>query len=123
MQVTRLYSGSDGETHFEDIEVSQQEASAGALSRRLAVESLLFRTTPGDYEPARHLAPRRQFIINLDGEVEIEAGSVTRRFGPGTLIFAEDLSGRGHVTRDVGGVRRSLVIPVADDFELDSLRP
>ena len=57
MQVIRLYSGTDGESHFEDIEVSQQEAGVGALSRRLPVESLFLRTTPGDYEPARHLAP------------------------------------------------------------------
>ncbi|MCZ6707998.1 MAG: hypothetical protein O7A71_08650, partial [Chloroflexi bacterium] len=122
MQVTRLYSGSDGESHFEDIEVSLQEAGAGALSRQLPVESLFLRTTPTDYEPARHLAPRRQFIINLDGEVEIEAGATTRRFGPGTIIFAEDLTGRGHVTRDVGGARQSVVIPVPDDFDLDRLR-
>lgn len=125
MQVTRLYSGDDGETHFEDIDVSLQETGAdgGALSRRLQAESLFLRTTPAGYEPPRHLAPRRQFIINLDGEVEIEAGGATRRFGPGSIIFAEDLTGRGHVTRDVGGPRRSVVIPVPDDFDLDRLRP
>ncbi len=122
MQITRLYSGADGESHFEDIEVSLQGSAAGEVSARLPVESLLLRTTPGDYEPARHLAPRRQFIINLDGEVEIEAGSSTRRFGPGSLIFAEDLTGHGHVTRDVGGARQSVVIPVPDDFDLDRLR-
>ena len=92
------------------------------LSRRVAVESLLFRTTPGEYDPARHLAPRRQLIINLDGEVEIEAGAITRRFGPGSIIFAEDLTGRGHVTRDVGGARQSVVIPVPGEFDLDRLR-
>ena len=123
MRITRLYSGADGESHFEEIEAELRDGAAGARSVPLSVESLILRTTPGDYEPARHLAPRRQFIINLDGEVEIEAGGATRRFGPGTLIFAEDLCGRGHVTRDVGGARRSLVIPVADDFDLDSLRP
>jgi hypothetical protein len=123
MQVIRLYSGDDGETHFEDIEVSLVGSERGALSRLLDAESLTFRATPGDYEPARHLAPRRQFIINLDGEIEIEAGSETRRFGPGSIIFAEDLEGRGHVTRDVGGPRSSIVVPVPDDFDLDRLRP
>jgi len=122
MQVTCLYSGDDGESHFEDIDVSLREAGPAALSRRLDAESLTLRTTPGDYEPPRHLAPRRQFIVNLDGEVEIEAGPTTRRFGPGSIIFAEDLTGRGHVTRDVGGPRRSIVIPVPDDFDLDRLR-
>ena len=123
MQVTRLYGGDDGETHFEDFEVSLMGSERGALSRRLEVESLFFRSTPADHEPARHLAPRRQFIVNLDGEVEIEAGSDTRRFGPGSIIFAEDLEGRGHVTRDVGGPRSSIVVPVPDDFDLDRLRP
>ncbi len=123
MKVTRLYSGDDGETHFEDIDVSLVDSEAGSLSRRLAAESLFFRETPGDYEPTRHLAPRRQFIVNLDGEVEIEAGGEVRRFGPGSVIFAEDMTGRGHVTRDVGGHRRSIVVPVPDDFELDRLRP
>lgn len=122
MRITRLYSSADGESHFEDIEVKLHDGASGARSTPLPVDSLLLRTTPADHEPARHLAPRRQFIINLDGQVEIEAGSSTRRFGPGSLIFAEDLSGRGHVTRDVGGPRRSVVIPVPDDFDLDALR-
>jgi hypothetical protein len=55
---------------------------------------------------------RRQYvIITLGGEVEIETGDGTvRRFGPGDVMLADDTSGRGHMTRVVGGRPRDCVM-------------
>jgi hypothetical protein len=40
-------------------------------------------------------------------------GGTTRRFGPGDVVLADDLTGRGHTTRTVGGVPRvSATVPV-----------
>ena len=60
-----------------------------------------------------HNAPRRQFIVHLEGAVEVEASDgERRRFGPGDVVLVEDLEGRGHVTRWVGeGPRRTLFLP------------
>ncbi|MCH8827218.1 MAG: hypothetical protein IIB16_09710, partial [Chloroflexi bacterium] len=46
---------------------------------------------------------RRQYVINLSGEVEIglKDGRV-HRFGPGHVTLAEDVTGSGHTTRVVG---------------------
>ena len=40
--------------------------------------------------------------------VDIEVGSgETRRFGPGTILLAEDLTGQGHISRSVDGEART----------------
>jgi len=47
-----------------------------------------------------HNAPQPQYIIYLEGEVEVIAsGGETRRFKPGDVLFATDLTGEGHVSR------------------------
>ena len=48
----------------------------------------------------------------LEGAVDIEvSGGITRRFGPGDIVLAEDTSGRGHISRAVDGKpRRSIFV-------------
>jgi hypothetical protein len=46
--------------------------------------------------------------------VEASDGEV-RQIGPGTVMLAEDTSGKGHITRGVGAAERlSLFIPLPD---------
>lgn len=64
-------------------------------------------------------APRRQFVITLSGCGEIECGDGSRRrFGPGDILLAEDTTGQGHITREVGGPRRGIFIPLRRDSDL-----
>ena len=51
-----------------------------------------------------HHAPRRRYVVVLKGrfEVEVENGGTTRSFGLGDVLLAEDLTGKGHLTRAVG---------------------
>lgn len=52
------------------------------------------------FEQQAHPAPRRQIGIILEGRLEVEVHSGDRRqFGPGTVVFLEDTTGSGHVTR------------------------
>ena len=37
------------------------------------------RETPGDYKFDWHCAPRKQFIVNLDGAVDVEVSDGTRK--------------------------------------------
>ena len=47
-----------------------------------------------------HTAPQPQYIIYLEGEVEVSAsGGETRRFKPGNVLFATDTEGEGHVSK------------------------
>lgn len=106
MKVTRLYSGSDNESHFDEIEVEIGKIQPG--------EGIIFRhAPPGDVQDW-HVAPRRQYVINLSGQSEIEIGNGTkRRFGPGDIFLADDTTGRGHISRAVGSQPRFYVtIPV-----------
>jgi uncharacterized cupin superfamily protein len=54
-----------------------------------------------------HNAPRRQYVIMLSGQMEIQVGDGTvKRFGAGDVLLAEDLTGRGHTTRVAGDAPR-----------------
>jgi hypothetical protein len=41
-----------------------------------------------------------------------------RRFGPGDCFMADDLTGQGHLTRDVQGPMRSLYVHLPDDLDV-----
>jgi hypothetical protein len=65
-----------------------------------------------------HTAPRRQFVVNLSGLVEIEVGDgSTRRLGAGDILLADDTTGQGHITRDLEGPRRSIFIFLPPDLD------
>jgi uncharacterized protein YjlB len=113
MHITRLFTGEDGESHFEDLEIeTAQQGDIGALSARYSATGVIFRETTGEYDYDWHHAPARQYVVMLQGRVEIELGDGTRRqFGPGDVLLAEDTTGRGHRSRAVDGqARRSLFI-------------
>jgi hypothetical protein len=106
MRIVRLYTGDDAESHFEEIEIKLDliRPATGIYFRRAAIDQVQ------DWHPA----PRRQYVITLSGEAEIEIGDGTvRRFGPGDVMLAEDTTGRGHVTRVVGDEPRLYVsVPI-----------
>ena len=108
MKVTRIYTGDDGESHFEDIEVQLENLGAGGrFSKAVETVSLIFRETSADYNLDFHTAPRRQYVVNLTGLVEIETGSGDKRvLGPGSILLAEDTTGKGHISRAVGEQER-----------------
>ena len=109
--IVRIYTGQDGQTHFEDLPLTADESQNVALP---AGASLTFRRFPADYFSDWHTAPRRQYIFILAGQMEIGIGDGSaRRFGPGDVVLADDLTGQGHTTRSVGGVPRiSATVPV-----------
>jgi hypothetical protein len=113
-RVTRIYTGDDGESHFEDLELPlvDRGGGIGAISRLGEATGVVFRQTEGDYDFDFHNAPRRQYVVNLDAAVEIEIGDGSKRvLGPGEILLAEDTTGRGHRSRAVdGAARRSMFV-------------
>ncbi|HEU4841310.1 MAG TPA: hypothetical protein VFT09_07705 [Ilumatobacteraceae bacterium] len=109
MDIVRVFTGPDGQSHFEDVAVDLDDAGvAGRISPLWAGGGVQFREVDGDYHLGFHTAPRRQLVVNLTGSVEIEVGSgETRLFGPGTILLAEDLTGQGHISRSVDGEPRT----------------
>jgi hypothetical protein len=117
VKVTRIYTGPDGKTKLEEYEVPLKAQNRGTeLSVTVPVTSLQFRRTTQDYDLDWHTAPRRQYIVTLAGESEIELeGGKKVRLGAGNILLAEDTTGQGHISRAVAGKDRiSLVIPLAE---------
>ncbi len=115
MRIHNLYTDAAGTSHFRDIEVDWVETrNASRLSARLPATGIIFRETSGDYDLDWHPAPRRQYIINLDGGVRITASDgESREIGAGEVILVEDTSGKGHLSQSIGGqMRRSIFVPV-----------
>lgn len=116
MQITRLYTGPDGEAHFEEIEIPLSDGGdIGQLSELFPATGIIFRTTSPEYHYTWHTAPRRQYIIMLDGAVDVEIGDGTvRRFGPGSVLLVEDTTGRGHISRAVDQQPRTSIFVTLD---------
>jgi quercetin dioxygenase-like cupin family protein len=112
MSIFRLYTGADGQSHLEELDLT----SHPELATLQATTGIVFRTSQPGYFSDWHNAPRRQFVITLEGEGEIGLGDGTvHRFGPGHVTLAEDLTGQGHTTRVIGNKPRlSATIPLAD---------
>jgi hypothetical protein len=110
MKIVRLYTGADSESHFEDIEVEMNPQGVDLVSALHPAHGIMFRTATPSHQSGYHTVPRRQYVITLAGQVEIETGDGTvRHFGPGDVMLAEDTTGRGHMTRVVGDQPRHYV--------------
>jgi hypothetical protein len=102
--LARIFTGPDGQSHFEDMDYPNADASVPPIQ---SGEGVAFRRFPPGHLIDWHVAPRRQYVITLEGAVEIEIGDGTvRRFGPGDILLAEDVTGQGHISRVVGSTPR-----------------
>jgi len=113
IRIVRIYTGPDNQSHFEDVDVPLKAAGkTGFLSEMVKAKGVVFRQTEGDYNYEFHTAPRRQYVVNLEGEVEIEVGDGAKRIlRSGDILLAEDTTGQGHISRAVAGKpRKSLFI-------------
>ncbi len=92
MIVTRIFAGEDGRARIERREVPMRSDESGrATSADVPALRLFFRDT----RPA-HVHERHRALLD-DG---------TRHgFGPGDVLFVEDTTGHGHVTRTLEGIR------------------
>ena len=116
MQAVRIYTGSDGESHFEDMDIPYEKVADAERTAMESATGIQFRRTPPGNFIDWHIAPRRQYVITLEGQAEIGIGDGTKRiFNPGDVLLADDLTGRGHTTGVHGNkVRVSIAIPLAD---------
>lgn len=116
MKVVRVYTGEDGKSHFEDIEVDFSEVSeTGKKSPLQPATGILFRETGGEYKLDFHNAPCRQYVINLVGGVEIEVGDGTKRtLNAGDVLLAEDVDGQGHISRALNDQPRFSIFVTLD---------
>ena len=110
--MTRIYTGADGLSHAEVVEM-KLNGNATEMFKATGVE--FSRRAPNNSNEW-HVGPRRQFVITLSGRGEIEvAGGQKVPVGPGHINLIEDTTGKGHITRNLGTEDRiAITIPLAD---------
>jgi quercetin dioxygenase-like cupin family protein len=116
MKITRLYTGTDHKSYFEDVELR-----FGGDQKILTTESrkasmVVFRSVAPGTVLERHTAPRRQFLVTLSGSWEIEASNgEVRAFRTGDVMLADDTTGEGHISRVVGAEPHVfMTVPLAE---------
>ena len=113
IMMTRIYTGPDGLSHAQEIEMKLTGAGVSDMMKATGVQ---FSSRPPAPSDNWHTGPRRQFVITLSGRAEIEvAGGQKVAIGPGHINLIEDTTGKGHITRTLGPDNRVVItIPLED---------
>ena len=116
MKVIRVYSREDGESHFQTVDLAYQRIADADVTAMRGASGIQFRRSPPGHYIDWHPAPARQYVIILQGQSKITIGDgSTHTFGTGDVLFADDLTGRGHTTEVVGDEPRvSIFVPLTD---------
>jgi hypothetical protein len=111
-KVVRIFATADGGSRVEELTISPNAKPVDIV-----------RMTAGAYRgsgataPDWHTAPRKQFAINMSGELEVELTDGSRRKIGSDLVFLEDLTGKGHVTRALGPIT-NVFLHVPESFDV-----
>ena len=98
--VSRLYTDDADVTHFAD-----EEIPWGARNRTelFPADQIGFLRMTVGTRTDWHPAPRKQYVMVLEGTMEVEAGDGERRiFEAGSVLLVTDTEGRGHRTNVLG---------------------
>jgi quercetin dioxygenase-like cupin family protein len=75
-----------------------------------AVGTFVVVSAPAGTEVPSHSASQPSICIELAGEGEVETSDgTTLRLGPGELIYCDDITGKGHVTRSITAFRLAFI--------------
>ena len=119
MRIFRIYTKSSGESAVELREVPM--SGARPMSETFRGGAMFFRETAEGHVQSYHNAPRRQLIFLTSGILELETSEGARYvLRPGDLIFAEDMTGKGHITRSLRDTRGFVHVAMPDDFDISA---
>ena len=111
VMVTRIYTGPDGQSRSEVIEM---KLNAGGTAEMINATGVQFSSRPAAPVSDWHTGPMRQYVITLSGRAELEVGDGKKvAIGPGQINLIEDTTGKGHTTRNLED-RIVVTIPLAD---------
>ena len=107
----RIYSDDNGDSRFEDVTIQLKDAGPiGFLSETIPANGIIFREVAASYDYDFHTAPQRQYLVLLDGEIEIETSlGEKRKFIGGDMLLLEDTTGKGHRTKNLLPIKRKSI--------------
>ena len=91
----RVYTGTDGQSHVENIELNAKSVLEKVTGARVSVSQ------PGSFSDY-HVGPERRYIINLTGGGQLQVAEGKVDLTPGAIEYIDDLTGKGHTTANVG---------------------
>ena len=108
VKILRIFADDIGKSHFSEVSVGTTltdfapPASPLYLSDPVAATKSLFLVFPVGWYGKPHPAPKRQLLVFLSGTVEVTVGDgEIRLLNPGDSCLLEDISGEGHITRNI----------------------
>jgi hypothetical protein len=107
MKCLRIYSTADGESHFDEVEISTSSvqvhpnAAAFEVSANYGATRIRFTRIPsGAGQVDWHTVPERVLTVRLDGSAEYQTSDGDKRRVPaGGFVLFEDTHGKGHQSR------------------------
>ena len=110
--VQRIFTGTDGLSHVDNIELNAQSVMEEVTGMRVRV------SPPGSFADW-HVAPGRRYIINLTGGGQLEVAEGKVDLPAGSIEYIDDLTGMGHTTANVGDTPRvSIHLEFADQNQI-----
>lgn len=106
LRYTRLGVDQSGETFFQDESVELHAWPFGMAKASFEEQSdsvRFFKARLGWQMLELHYAPKRQYLLVLQGILEIHTSTgQIRKFQQGSFLLVEDTYGKGHRTRNAG---------------------
>jgi hypothetical protein len=107
MKCLRIYSTTDGDSHFDEVEIPTSSvrvhSSAAALevsANYVATRIRFTRIPAGARQVDWHTVPERVLTVRLDGSAEYQTSDGDGRYVPaGGFVLFEDTHGKGHKSR------------------------
>jgi hypothetical protein len=117
-QYVRLFSDSNGVSHFSDEQISFKLVNFAPPAPPISVSEILMTSgeafiisSPSGWYGDWHPVPRRQLFFTLYGELEVEVSDgEIRTFKPGSVLLGEDTIGKGHISRIISEERVYMVV-------------
>ena len=110
MIITKLFT-QNGKSYFEEFDCGHESIQPlGLYSKKYPASGIMFRDFEAGSIFEMHTAPQPQYIIYLEGEVEVTtSGDQTKIFKPGDVLFATDTTGEGHISKTLTKGRSVIV--------------
>jgi quercetin dioxygenase-like cupin family protein len=124
MKITRFHATDNGESRFQEVEVPINQARPDSFGYTLLQSnawpspSIRFVELPEGLDQPWHHAPARQIVVVLSGSLEVgTSDGQKRQCSAGQAFIADDLTGKGHLTRVLNGPARVMFVQLPDNFD------
>ncbi|HJU27655.1 MAG TPA: hypothetical protein VJ718_00700 [Candidatus Binataceae bacterium] len=125
MRVTRFHATENGESRFEEVEIPIDQTRRDSFGNTLRQSgawpspAIRFVELPAGLDQSWHHAPARQIVVVLSGVLEVgTSDNQRRRCSAGQAFIADDLTGKGHLTRVIEGPASVMFVELPPNFDV-----